>query len=110
MARTDTVNAANLTNEVRTVFPGANSGRSPGLIAAKDNTVLENLKTVIRTGVVGHVDVSIDAALAANGWEARDRVALRTPEALTSDARAAERRKQPFVGGTAPYGGGPSNY
>lgn len=106
MARTDTVNAANVQNEVQTVFPGANSGRSPGLIAAKDNTVLENLKTVIRTGVVGHLDVTIDAALGAGGWEARDRVKTYTAAQTLSDARIAERRRQPFEGGVAPYGGG----
>lgn len=114
MARTDTINNANVANEVQVVFPGANSGRTPGAVAVKDGTLLTTMKSVLNTGVVGHLDIVIDAALATNGWEARDRVLARTAAAMADDAKSAERRRRPFAasgaGAVHPYGGGADNY
>jgi hypothetical protein len=114
VARTDAINNANVINEVTVVFPGANGGKTPGAVAVKDSTLAQTMKTVLNTGVVGHLDIVIDAALAASGWEARDRVLARTAAAMLADARTAEPRRRPFAasgaGAVHPYGGGADNY
>ena len=109
MARTDTLNAANVANEIGVVFPGANSGRRAFLLAVKDSTLEATARTLIASGVVGHLDVVVDATLATNAWEGRNRSVPRTPEQMTNDARAVDtnRYRHTAVGaGTPhPYGG-----
>lgn len=108
MARTDTLNAANLANEV-TVFRGANAGRAPGLIAVKDGTVKAAADAVIASGVAGAFDVVVDATLAASGWEGRARVVPRTPEQLLNDVKAVNTNRfqttSVGAGSAHPYGG-----
>jgi hypothetical protein len=109
VARTDTLNAANLANEVGTVFPTANTGHRPGLLAVKDAGVEASARAVIATGVVGHLDVVVDGSLASGGWEARDRVKARTPEQMLNDARAGNTDRYAMTslgaGTPSPYGG-----
>jgi hypothetical protein len=113
MARTDTLNAANVANEV-TVFAGANGGRRPKVLAVKDSTVAAAAQAVSDGGTLGHFDILIDGTLAASGWEGRARVLPRGPEAMLADARSVERRRRPFAaagaGAAHPYGGGSDNY
>lgn len=103
MARTDTLNAANVANEV-TVFRAANSGRAPFLLAVKDGTVKAAADAVILGGLVGSFDVVIDATLAASGWEGRARPTARTPEQMLTDLKAVETRRHAHSGLTYGYG------
>lgn len=108
MARTDAVNAANVANEVGTVFPGANGGRRAKVIACKDTTVEASVRAVILSGAVGFLSTVIDAALAASGWEGRDSAKARSAESMAVDAKSVDRRRFSFLppGTPFPYGGG----
>lgn len=107
MARTDTLNAANVANEI-TVFRAANQGRAPYLIAVKDGTLQAAAVAVVLGGTLGHFDTVIDASLGAGAWEGRARVTARTAEQMLNDAKAGDARRHPHnaVGQTPwPYGG-----
>lgn len=115
MARVDTLNAANVANEV-TVYAAANGGRRPKVLACKDATVAAAARVVVDGGTLGYFAVVVDAsaALAASGWEGRDSPKARSAAAMLDDAKATERRRRSFVasgaGAVPAYGGGADNY
>lgn len=106
---TTAINAGNVTTEfgVRT----AALGRQPKQLAVKDSTLEAAARGVIATGVVGAVEVLVDAALNASEWVFRLRPDVPGPLSAAHRAELAKRadpRRHSWLppGTPFPYGGG----
>lgn len=105
---TTAINAANVGAEftARTAV----LGRQPKQLAVKDTTLEAAARGVVASGVVGAVQIVVDAALLASEWVFRLRPDVPGPDsaaARAENARRADNRRHSWLPpGTAfPYGG-----